>query len=361
MAHCDEYLELISASLDGALSPAQQEALEAHLAQCPQCKALYEELSAVHSALAELPPVEVPAGLTGRIMDAVAAEKVVPFAPAKPKKTSSHWQRWLSSAAVLALVLLGTWAWRPWESRSQSAKAPMAAEAQSVDDTQADTGRRIQPAESAPEAPADAPDMASLNTADAADSPEVSVESALRSAPAGGNTAAKMAPEQDEAVMEAPAAAPQLASMDAQSPLRGVAPEGKAESGDASPVPAQFSAPVPTQAPEEDGASASRSFMVATNGITNEAESPELTPREALERLVAYIFEYSSYDSVEYTSREEGLSAHVAAQGSGGDILLLPQQEDETLYRFEFRPETGGVYSYTVSRLTGEHTFLSEE
>ena len=88
MAHCDEYSELISASLDGALSPAETEKLNAHLAQCPDCRALLEELSALHAALSDLPPVEVPSGLTERIMAAVAAEQVLPFAPPEQKKPS---------------------------------------------------------------------------------------------------------------------------------------------------------------------------------------------------------------------------------------------------------------------------------
>ena len=107
MAYCDEYWQLISAGLDGALSPDEEEALSAHLAQCPECKALYEELSVLHAALSDLPPVEVPADLHGRIMKAVAAEQVLPFVPLEKKKSSVHWQRWLASAAVFAVVLAG--------------------------------------------------------------------------------------------------------------------------------------------------------------------------------------------------------------------------------------------------------------
>ena len=115
MAHCDEYLELISAAVDGALSPSELERLNAHLALCPECKALYQDLTAIHAALRDLPPVEVPADLPDRIMAAVAAEKVLPFAPAEKKKSSAHWQRWLASAAVLAVVVAGAWGWKPWE------------------------------------------------------------------------------------------------------------------------------------------------------------------------------------------------------------------------------------------------------
>ena len=47
MTHCDEYVELISAALDGALSPHEQARLEAHLAQCPDCRTLFYDLESL--------------------------------------------------------------------------------------------------------------------------------------------------------------------------------------------------------------------------------------------------------------------------------------------------------------------------
>ena len=94
MAYCDEFIELISASLDGALSPVQQEKLDAHLAQCPECRALLEELTSLHTAFSDLPPVAFPENLHERIMKAVAAEQVLPFAPPEKKdKTCAHGPR----------------------------------------------------------------------------------------------------------------------------------------------------------------------------------------------------------------------------------------------------------------------------
>ena len=84
MAYCEDYIELISAALDGVLSPAEQEKLTAHLSTCRECQKLYDDLAALRSAMSGLPPVSVPPELKERIMDAVAAEaqdaKVVPFA-----------------------------------------------------------------------------------------------------------------------------------------------------------------------------------------------------------------------------------------------------------------------------------------
>ena len=103
---CDKYIELISASLDGALSPAEAAELEAHLALCPSCRALARDLGAVHAAMASLPDAPPPPGLTDRIMTAVQADNVTPL---PVRKRPSPWKRWAASAAVLALVLTGAW------------------------------------------------------------------------------------------------------------------------------------------------------------------------------------------------------------------------------------------------------------
>ncbi|MBO5033982.1 MAG: zf-HC2 domain-containing protein [Oscillospiraceae bacterium] len=126
MSYCDESIELISAVLDGALSPEEQAKLEAHLAQCPDCKALYEDLSRIHQSLLDLPPVEIPEGLTGRIMDAVAAEaarpKVVPLP--QPKRSARPWQRWAVTAAAVAVVILGARTMQTNKSADESIIAP---------------------------------------------------------------------------------------------------------------------------------------------------------------------------------------------------------------------------------------------
>lgn len=126
MSYCNESIELISAALDGALSPEEQAKLEAHLAQCPDCKALYEDLSRIHQSLLDLPPVEIPEGLTGRIMDAVAAEaaqpKVVPLP--QPKRSARPWQRWAVTAAAVAVVILGARTMQTNKSADESIIAP---------------------------------------------------------------------------------------------------------------------------------------------------------------------------------------------------------------------------------------------
>ena len=48
--NCDEMVELISAHIDGELSPAEQQVLEQHLNQCPQCSSLQQRLLHMEAA-----------------------------------------------------------------------------------------------------------------------------------------------------------------------------------------------------------------------------------------------------------------------------------------------------------------------
>lgn len=106
MPYCDEYVELISAAIDGALSQEEAARLEAHLAQCPECRALYEDFAAIHSALGEVPPVALPPvpAYMDRVMAAI--DHQMDLREAKPKHRR-YWQKGMAAAAVLAIVLAG--------------------------------------------------------------------------------------------------------------------------------------------------------------------------------------------------------------------------------------------------------------
>lgn len=112
MRSCDEIVELISASLDGELSADEQTALKEHIACCPACSALLDDLRALHEAAAEPEEVPAPAGFAEGVMSAIAADpaqetadKVIPFAPKKAKPTP--WKKWGMTAAAVAIVVLG--------------------------------------------------------------------------------------------------------------------------------------------------------------------------------------------------------------------------------------------------------------
>lgn len=97
--NCETALELLSASLDGELTPDQEALLQAHLDQCPGCRALQTELSGLHTACGEM-EVLPPAGLKEQIMKSLPpqrAGKVI------------YWKRWGAMAAALALVALAAW------------------------------------------------------------------------------------------------------------------------------------------------------------------------------------------------------------------------------------------------------------
>ena len=171
MTDCDRALELISAGLDGALTPKEKDWLEKHLEHCPACRALDADLASLHQLLPTLAP-EPPAELKGRIMDVVRAEKTVPF-PAREQKKPRRWKAWVSVAAVAALVFLGGRAALP-ALNSGGASLPAAA---------------------------GAPAGTELPAADAAQAPEA----ALQEAPAAEVPASK-APSAEAPASQAPSA-----------------------------------------------------------------------------------------------------------------------------------------------------------
>lgn len=386
MTYHDEYIELISAALDGALSPAQQEKLEAHLASCPECKALHEELAAVHAALSDLPPVEVPADLTDRIMAAVAAEQVLPFAPPEKKKPSLHWQRWLASAAVLAVVVMGAWSWKPWERTDRN---PPLQASQSVEAVTADTeavvsgsgnasgaNNKIAPQSADPEV---LPETASLDGSE----PVAPAESAPipRSADDGN---ANSEEEKDKITVangelssemgEADAAATQTtrsmgARMDESPALRSApAPQTEpGENGTDVPAPTLFSS-LPAETPEETEPEApeaadpptAQPFMVMASGIPagipedTGTETP-LTAREALDLVAEYCFGNSGYEMLREELEGDVPSAHFSLLDgvqpfAGGTILYTG--EDESFFRFEchWDDDPENPYHYSVHK-----------
>lgn len=184
MTDCDRALELISAGLDGALTPEEKDWLEKHLEHCPACRALDADLASLHQLLPTLAP-EPPAELKERIMDAVRAEKTVPF-PAQGQKKPRRWKAWVSVAAVAALVFLGGRAALP-ALNSGGTSLP---------------------------ATADAPAGTELPAADAAQAPEA----ALQEAPAAEVPASK-APSAEAPAAEQPSGG--TSSTEAASPRAG--------------------------------------------------------------------------------------------------------------------------------------------
>ena len=83
MSGCERALDLIGLRLDGPLSPEEQRELDAHLEQCPACRAAARELEELEGALVQLgecdPPPQLVSGVMERVRADSAPAKVVPL------------------------------------------------------------------------------------------------------------------------------------------------------------------------------------------------------------------------------------------------------------------------------------------
>ena len=77
MAIDPKLVELINADIDGEISPAQKQELDAALATNADAQAMHTELSGLHAALDELPDLDPPPHLKHTIMAAVPAPQTV--------------------------------------------------------------------------------------------------------------------------------------------------------------------------------------------------------------------------------------------------------------------------------------------
>ncbi len=124
---CSELSDLAPAFVLGALAPAEMATVRAHLAECPEAHAEFEELGSVLPALlASVDQVEPSEALLGRILDAARADRTPAATPAPSPaldiRSAPIWldrlglgearrrPAWaaLGIAAVLAVVLLGS-------------------------------------------------------------------------------------------------------------------------------------------------------------------------------------------------------------------------------------------------------------
>lgn len=104
MSKCERYETLISAMLDGELTPEERSELQAHLAECPDCAAMYAAFAEVSEALkAETEAEPLPAALHENIMARVRVAE-------KAKKTHGTIMRLrpILAAAACVVVLAGT-------------------------------------------------------------------------------------------------------------------------------------------------------------------------------------------------------------------------------------------------------------
>lgn len=130
MRTCEDYEELISARLDGALTDEERAALDAHLAGCPRCRRTAAELAEVDAALRSLAGA-APVDLTARVRERIGEEKVVPL---RRRPRRALWGA--ACAAVLALVLVAGSGLSLFPAAGDEAcdTVPFAAQAQTIGD-----------------------------------------------------------------------------------------------------------------------------------------------------------------------------------------------------------------------------------
>ncbi|OXM66303.1 anti-sigma factor family protein [Amycolatopsis vastitatis] len=68
--NCDEFVELVTAFLDGALDPAAEERFIEHLALCEGCERYLEQFRTTIAELGELPPEPLSPAVRTDLLDA---------------------------------------------------------------------------------------------------------------------------------------------------------------------------------------------------------------------------------------------------------------------------------------------------
>ncbi len=361
MAYCENYIDLISAGLDGALSPAEQKELEAHLTECPACRALCDDLTALRAGLTGLPSVQPPADLTERIMEAVTAEKVVPL----PVKKNLQWRKWMASAAVLAIVIAGAWS---WNKNSSGSAIPMEAGAGAPDRAEEAAPQASELAQT-PEPAADSP--ASKIAMASEPLPEPASIQPRDAAPEGSYGVSMQSVEPDQSprlAVQAPASAPAATSTETtREEIPPVAPRlfaaapppvenGNCESPEET-LYDQNREPLPT-----DTAEPLPNAFSLTAASTEAPQSVQtLTAQEAVQALANYIYEF--VEQVEPMALEEpGAQVWLLSSPTGISGTAALDEETDQLFRFTYRDEEGGEpLCYTVDKTDGKVLFLEQE
>jgi hypothetical protein len=99
MTHCDDFRAAIDALVDGTLSGEERSALDRHLAACPSCASLAEDLLVIRRAARSLPAIDPPEPAWRRLAASVAA----PAPVAAPART---WRQRVAVPLAIAAVLL---------------------------------------------------------------------------------------------------------------------------------------------------------------------------------------------------------------------------------------------------------------
>ena len=104
MKYCENFAALLDPFVDGELTPDEMARVQAHLDECPACRAYVDDVLAIRAAFPDVEDTELPEGFAENVMARIRAE--APNA-ALQKKASRPWLKALASlAACCAIVLL---------------------------------------------------------------------------------------------------------------------------------------------------------------------------------------------------------------------------------------------------------------
>lgn len=106
--NCERYEALCSAAIDNALTKQEQKELDAHLAECPSCRAYLEELRTMRSLWKEL-ETPIPPALHEKIMSEIEAEvqKTIVQTPQKHRRRPPVFTMLAAAAACVILAVSG--------------------------------------------------------------------------------------------------------------------------------------------------------------------------------------------------------------------------------------------------------------
>lgn len=168
---CGYFEKIIYRLPDDDLTPAEREELAAHVAECDDCRTLYDAMAAARESLSE--PVAVPEGFAARVMKGVHAEEKAMKAEAaaneRRAKIKKHWRfgdlgliaACLAMVVVVLNVVYGDLGRRDTGDSAAEAAPMMLEEAAIEPETAAATGAAPEAAE-----PMEAADMAAEATMD---------------------------------------------------------------------------------------------------------------------------------------------------------------------------------------------------
>jgi hypothetical protein len=100
---CETWIDGIGALVDGDLGPDDQRALEQHLEECAECRALLADLRTIRAAAFTLPRPEVPPNVWPSIQARLGDARAARSAGGSPWGGAA-WNTWLAAAAALMLA-----------------------------------------------------------------------------------------------------------------------------------------------------------------------------------------------------------------------------------------------------------------